>query len=444
MNDDQTSGLEFLEEPSDFQISRRDFFKVAGSGIFVLFTLGDTLLAQQRQGSRLPTDFNAFLKIGEDGRVSCYVGKIEMGQGIVTSLPQMLADELDVSVDSVDIVMGDTDLCPWDMGTFGSLSTRSFGPSLRAAGAEARQVLLELGSEQMKIAVDNLATEDGFVVDKTNKEHRVSYAQLAKGKKIERHASGKLALKKPAEFKIMSASLTRRDAQEKVTGNAKYTGDIRLPGMLYAKVLRPPAHGAKFIDVDVSEAKKMKDVQVVREGDFVAVLHKYPDVAEEALSKIKAKFDQPTSVLDDKNIFDHLVKVAPAGRSVSTNGDLKAGESAAKIIVEESYFNAYVAHSAIEPHAAIANIEGGKATVWVSTQNPFTCKEEIAKELGFPSQNVRVITPYVGGGFGGKTTNLQAWESWRRGLLRSPGNRFRLHTLERKNSFLILSGRLLS
>jgi isoquinoline 1-oxidoreductase len=413
MNDDQTSGLEFLEEPSDFQISRRDFFKVAGSGIFVLFTLGDTLLAQQRQGSRLPTDFNAFLKIGEDGRVSCYVGKIEMGQGIVTSLPQMLADELDVSVDSVDIVMGDTDLCPWDMGTFGSLSTRSFGPSLRAAGAEARQVLLELGSEQMKIAVDNLATEDGFVVDKTNKEHRVSYAQLAKGKKIERHASGKVALKKPAEFKIMSASLTRRDAQEKVTGNAKYTGDIRLPGMLYAKVLRPPAHGAKFIDVDVSEAKKMKDVQVVREGDFVAVLHKYPDVAEEALSKIKAKFDQPTSVLDDKNIFDHLVKVAPAGRSVSTNGDLKAGESAAKIIVEESYFNAYVAHSAIEPHAAIANIEGGKATVWVSTQNPFTCKEEIAKELGFPSQNVRVITPYVGGGFGGKTTNLQALDAAR-------------------------------
>ena len=413
MNDDRTSGLEFLEEPSDLQISRRDFFKVAGSGIFVLFTIGDTLFAQQRQGSRLPTDFNAFLKVGEDGRVSCYVGKIEMGQGIVTSLPQMLADELDVSVDTVDIVMGDTDLCPWDMGTFGSLSTRSFGLSLRAAGAEARQVMLELGSEQLKIALDNLLTEDGFVIDKTDKERRVSYAQLAKGKKIERHASGKVALKKPSEFRIMSKALVRRDAHEKVTGKAQYTGDIQLPGMLYAKVLRPPAHGAKLIEVDVSEAKKMKDVQVIKEGDFVAVLHKYPDVAEEALSKIKAKFDRPISDLDDKSIFDHLLKVAPEGRNVAKDGDLKAGESAAKTIVEETYFNDYVAHSAMEPHTALANIEGDKATVWASTQNPFTCKEEVAKELGFPSQNVRVITPFVGGGFGGKTRNLQAAEAAR-------------------------------
>ena len=411
MKDDQYSGLEFLEEPSDLQITRRDFFKVAGSGIFVLFTIGDTLLAQERQGRRLPTDFNAFLKIGEDGRVTCYVGKIEMGQGVVTSLPQMLADELDVSLDTVDIVMGDTDLCPWDMGTFGSLSTRSFGPSLRAAGAEARQVMLELGSEQLKIAADNLITEDGFVVDKMNKQRRVSYAQLAKGKKIERHATGKVAVKKASEFKIMSKSMARRDAHEKVTGEAKYAGDIQLPGMLYAKVLRPPAHGAKLIDVDISEARKMKDVQVVKEGDFVAVLHKYPDVAEEALSKIKAKFDKPKSDLDDKSIFDHLLKVAPEGKSVAKDGDLKAGESGAKTIVEETYFNDYVAHAAIEPHTAVAIIDGDKATVWASTQNPFTCKEEIAKELGFLSQNVRVITPFVGGGFGGKTRNLQATEA---------------------------------
>jgi nicotinate dehydrogenase subunit B len=413
MNDDRTSGLEFLEDPSDLQISRRDFFKAAGSGIFVLFTLGDTLLAQQRPGNRLPTDFNAFLKIGEDGRVTCYVGKIEMGQGIVTSLPQMLADELDVAVDSVDIVMGDTDLCPWDMGTFGSLSTRSFGPSLRAAGAEARQVMLELGSEQLKIPQEILSTEYGFVVDRNNKEHRISYAALAKGKKIERHASGKVAVKKSSEFKVMSHSMTRRDAREKVTGTAKYTGDLQLPGMLYAKVLRPPAHGAKLIDADVSRAKSMAGVQVVREGDFIAVLHKYPDVAGEALTKIVATFDKPKSDLDDKTIFDHLLKVAPEGKSVAKEGDLKTGESGSKAIAEETYFNDYVAHSPIEPHTAVAQIEGDKVTVWASTQNPFTCKEEIAKELGCPSQNVRVITPFVGGGFGGKTRNLQAAEAAR-------------------------------
>ena len=417
MTDEQKSGLEFLEEPSEQGITRRDFFKTAGSGLFVLFTVGESLFAgQERQGRpqrSLPADFNAFLKIGEDGRVSCYTGKIEMGQGVVTSLGQMLADELDVPVESVEMVMGDTDLCPWDMGTFGSMSTRFFGPALRTAGAEARQVLLELGSEHLKVAVDKLATENGFVLETANKQHRVSYAELVKGKKIERRPSGKASLKKPSEFKIMNKPLHRRDSEEKVTGKAKYAGDIRLPGMLYAKVLRPPAHGAKFIDADTSQAEKMEGVQVVKEGDFIAVLHKYPDVAEEALSKIKAKFDLPKSDLDDKNIFDHLLKVAPAGRVVSQGGNLQAGESASKAIVDETFLNDYVAHSPIEPHTAVAQITGGKVTVWASTQTPFPLKEEIAKELGVPPPNVRVITPFVGGGFGGKSRSLQAVEAAR-------------------------------
>jgi len=417
MNDNRTTGLEFLEKPSGIEINRRDFFKTAGSGIFLLFTVGDSLFsAQDRQGRQqrgVPSDFNAFLKIGEDGRVSCYVGKIEMGQGVVTSLGQMLADELDVALESVDMVMGDTDLCPWDMGTFGSLSTRSFGPSLRMAGAEARQVLLELGSEHLKTPLEQLATANGSVFDTKNKQHKVSYAQLAKGKKIERRPTGKVSVKKPSDFKIMSKALTRRDAGEKVTGKAKYAGDVHLPGMLYAKILRPPSHESKLIDADVSQAKLVDGVQVIKEGGLVAVLHKYPDVAESALSKVVAKFDTPKSDLDDKNIFDHLLKVAPAGRVVAKDGNLQAGESAAKEIVEATYFNDYVAHSPMEPHTAIASVEGNKATVWTSTQNPFTARDEIAKEIGFAPENVRVITPYVGGGFGGKTRNLQAVEAAR-------------------------------
>ncbi|TSA15807.1 hypothetical protein D4R75_14385, partial [bacterium] len=417
MKNDEYTGLEFLEQPSGNEINRRDFFKTAGSGIFLLFTIGDSLMsAQDRQGRPqrgVPTDFNAFLKIGEDGRVSCYVGKIEMGQGVVTSLGQMLADELDAPLESVDMVMGDTDLCPWDMGTFGSLSTRSFGPSLRMAGAEARQVLLELGSDYLKVPTDRLTTENGFVLDSTSEQHKVAYAQLAKGKKIERRPTGKVSVKKPGEFRIMNKSLVRRDAQEKVTGKAKYAGDIQLPGMLHARILRPPAHDSKLISADISEAKRVDGVQVIKEGDFVAVLHKYPDVADVALSKVKAKFEIPKSDLNDKNIFDHLLKVAPAGKVVAKEGSLQAGESGAKTLVEATYFNDYVAHSPMEPHTAVAIVEGGKATVWPSTQNPFTAKEEIAKELGFPSENVRVITPFVGGGFGGKTRNLQAVEAAR-------------------------------
>ena len=167
MKTNELSDLDFMEQSR--KLPRRDFLKLAGGGILLYFTIGDLdLLAQQRQGRSLPTDFNAFLRIGEDGRVALYTGKIEMGQGVITSLCQMLADELDVALESVDIVMGDTDLCPWDMGTFGSLTTRVFGPALRKAGAEARMVMLELASEHLKTPVNALAVENGLVYDKAN------------------------------------------------------------------------------------------------------------------------------------------------------------------------------------------------------------------------------------------------------------------------------------
>ena len=418
MNHERYLELDLVDQTTDAGINRRQFLKIAGSGIVLFFTIGDLpVFAQEGRGRGpqrvLPTDYNAFLRIGADGRVACYTGKIEMGQGIVTSLAQELADELDVSLDAVDMVMGDTDLCPWDMGTFGSMSTRSFGPALRSAGAEARMVLLELGSGHLKTSVEKLATENGFVFDKENKRSRVSYAQLAQGKKIERHATGKVAVKKPSEFKIVGTAVLRRDAREKVTGNAKYAGDVEFPGMLYAKILRPPAHGAKLVDVDLSEAKQMKDVLVFKEGDFVAVLHQHPDVAEMALSKIKAKFDKPQTDLDDKNIFDYLLKVAPEGRVVTKDGDLQRGESEAKAIVEETYLDGYKAHAPIEPHTAVVKIEGDKATVWASTQTPFGAQQEVARELGFPPENVRVMPLFVGGGFGGKTRNLQVVEAAR-------------------------------
>ena len=408
MKTNELTDLDFMEHSFHNKLPRRDFLKLAGGGIVLFFTIGDLdLLAQQRQGRSLPADFNAFLRIGEDGRVICYTGKIEMGQGIITSLRQMLAEELDVALESVDIVMGDTDLCPWDMGTFGSMSTRIFGPALRKAGAEARAVMLELASEHLKTPVNSLAVENGVVYDKSNKKNRVAYAALAKGKKIERRATGTVSVKKPSEFKTIGASLTRRDAKEKVTGKAKYSADIRIPGMLYAKIVRPPAHDSKLISVDISEAKKMKDVQVIQEGAFIAVLHKYPDVAEEALSKIKVKFEKPQVDLNENNIFDHLLKVAPEGKVITKGGDLQKGESESSAVVEHTYLDGYKAHAAIEPHSAVVHIDGNKATVWASTQNPFTAKEEVAKELGVSSENVRIMPVFVGGGFGGKTTNLQ-------------------------------------
>ncbi|MFQ5824367.1 MAG: molybdopterin cofactor-binding domain-containing protein [bacterium] len=418
MKEDKYLELDFTDITARYPINRRDFLKLSGGGIFIIFTLRDVFAFSQerrRRGFRLnyPTDFNAYLKIGEDGHVSCYTGKIEMGQGIITSLAQMLADELDVSLESIDMVMGDTDLCPWDLGTFGSMTTRFFGPALRAAGAEAKAVLIELAEEYLKTPKNRLIAKDGVIFDKTKKNHQATYAQLAKGKKITRHMKEKAVVKKVSEFKIMGKPVSRRDAQEKVTGQAKFAADIHFPEMLYARILRPPAHGTKLINLDTSAARKVKGVQIVRDGDLVAVLHKYPDEAEKALAKIKAKFDIPNVTVDDKNIFEHLLKVAPEGNSVAQGGNIKNGINRASVTFEEIYLNSYVSHAPIEPHAAVAKVEGDKLTVWASTQRPFGAKEEIAEALGWPSEKVRIITPYVGGGFGGKGRNQQAVEAAR-------------------------------
>ena len=417
MNTEEYLALDFKDNMVLDPANRREFLKRLGGGIFIFVTLGDWTMAQeaarQRGGRGTPSDFNAFLRIGEDGRVTCFTGKIEMGQGPITSLPQMLAEELEVPLDSVDIVMGDTDRCPWDMGTFGSMTTRSFGPALLAAAAEARTVLMELAAEALQVPQEWLVAKDGVVFDGRNKDLRRTYGELAKGKKIERHLQGKPSLKDVAKYSVVGKPLGRRDGRDKVTGKAQYAGDVREPGMLYAKLLRAPAHGAKLKNVDTAPAKAIAGVQVVQDGNLVAVLHELPDVAELALAKVKAEFDLPATGVDDKTIFDHLLKTNPQGRAVAEGGDLAEGRKLASKTFEQTYLNSYVAHAAMETHSALAKVEGDKATIWASTQNPFGAQNEIVQAIGLPAQNVRVITPFVGGGFGGKTRNTQAVEAAR-------------------------------
>lgn len=415
MKNDDFLAIDFYDLFPGSSLSRRSFLKLLGGGIVILFTFRDPLFleAQRRGGRQLPDDFNAFLRIGEDGRVSCFTGKIEMGQGVHTSLAQMLADELQVSLDAVDMVMGDTDLCPWDMGTWGSMSTRFFGPPLRAAAAEARAVLLELASEHLKIDPSQLRAEAGVIFHRTNREKKVTYAGLAKGKKIARRLEGTAVQEKPSEFSIVGKPILRQDAEEKVTGRAKFAGDIREPGMLYARILRPPAHDAARIRVDTSGVKKIKGAQVISDEDMIAVLHEDPELAGSALRQIKAEFEIPTSDLDENTIFDHLLKVAPDGEIISEGGNLAKGEKASRSVVANTYLDGYVAHASIETHTALAKIEGNRMILWASTQNPFGVKDDVASALGLEAENVRVITPWVGGGFGGKANNRQTVEAAR-------------------------------
>jgi isoquinoline 1-oxidoreductase len=309
--------------------------------------------------------------------------------------------------------MGDTELCPFDEGTWGSMTTRFYGPLLRAAAAEARGVLLELAAEALQVPMAQLTTQLGRVVDSKNRSRSITYGELTKGKGIERRLTVRPDLKKPSLFRLVGKPLLRRDSRAKVTGAAQYAGDVRLPGMLYASVLRPPAHGAKLLRVDTSALKGIAGIVLVQEPGLTAVLHELPDIAGEALGRLLPEFEPSPSQLDDRNIYDHLERTELPTRVVAEGGDLKQGREHATQLLETTYRNAYVAHSPMETHTALARVEGDKATVWASTQNPFGAREEIATALGFPAGNIRVITPFLGGGFGGKAVNLQAVEAAR-------------------------------
>ena len=415
MADGKFTVSEKSDPTAGLSLDRREFMKLVGGGIIVFFTLDESVLLGQR-GPSYPTDFNAYLKIGEDGRVTVYSGKIEMGQGVITSLAQEAADELGVALESIDIVMGDTDLCPYDSGTYGSMSTRFFGPALRSAAAEAKTVLLELASERLRMPKEKLGVENGVVFVTADKKTRVTFGQLTKGQKITRKLEGKVVTKSVSEFTVMGKPTKRVDAMAKVTGKAQYAGDIRVPGMLYARILRPPAHGATLKNVDTSAAQKMPGIMVVNQDGMVAVLHQDPEAVEKALASIKAEFDIPKPTVDNETIFDHILDSSPRAQESDRRGDLAVGEKAAATLFENKYLTAYGAHAPIETHTAVANVEGEKATVWISTQSPFPNKNQIAQALkpyGFAPDNVRVITPFVGGGFGGKNPAQQAVEAAR-------------------------------
>ncbi len=401
------------EDEHNFTLDRREFLKLVGGGIVVFFATGDPLIPQQRQSRGYPEDYNAYLLIGEDGRVSCFTGKIEMGQGIHTSLAQMLAEELDVPLNMVDMVMGDTALCPYDSGTFGSRSTKYFGPPLRQAAAEARAILLQLASEKLGIIEEKLTAKDGIIFASDDPTKKASYAELAKGEKIERHLEKKPPIKHYSKHTISGKPTDRADSEQKVTGEAKFAGDFHPAGMLYAKILRPPSHGAALKNVDTSAAENIEGIQIVKEKDMIAILHKHPDVAENALRLIKAQYELSQSKLDNKTIFQHLKDSAAEGEIVAEKGNIEEGQRLSAKTFEKVYYNHYVAHAPSEPHTAVVSIEGDKATVWASTQSPFRAQAEVAQVLDFPQEKVRVITPFVGCGFGGKNQGNQITEAAR-------------------------------
>lgn len=398
-------------------IARREFLKKLGGGIFIFIAPWPAidLSAKPAEQARrsLTKDYNAFLQIAEDGTITCYTGKIEMGQGIITSLPQMMADELNVPVNKIRMVIGDTDLCPYDSGTWGSQSTQTFGPAMRAAAAEARAVLVDLGSAQLGVPASQLEVRDGVITDTKDPKKTVSYGQLAKGKKLEKYLDVKPKVEDYTKFTYVGKPYTHADALLKVKGEAKYAGDIKIPGMVYARILRPPSHNAKLTTVDYSAAEKVPGTQVVKDGDFVAVLNADRDSADEAIAKIRAEYSFDEKDVNEKTIHDRMVQANSRENVVKTTGDLETGRQQSEKVFESEYRFPYLAHAPIETHTAVANFEGDKVTVWAATQTPYPLQDGICKQLSMPLEKVRVITPFVGGGFGGKSAFQQGIEAAR-------------------------------
>ena len=381
-------------------MKRRDFFTVLGGGILVLITADeDPIYAQetggQLRGGAMPSDVSAWLHIAESGAITVYTGKVEVGQNARTSLTQAAAEELRVPPASIRLVMGDTALTPFDQGTVGSQTTPRMWPQIRRAAASAREMLLDLAAQKWSVDRSALAFGDGKV---TAGARSATFGELTKGEKLAHAIPPSVTLAPPADWKIAGTSLAKVNGREIVTGAHKYTYDMKRPGMMWAKVLYPPQFGASLVSLDSSAAEKLPGVKVVREGNFVGVAAPAPDVAQQAVAALKAEWKPVTAETDSQHVFEYFKQNAGGGAA-------SPGLT--------PYTVAYIAHVPLEPRAAVAEWDGDKLTVWTGTQRPFGVRTELAQQLAISAENVHVIMPDTGSGYGGKHNGDAAIEAAR-------------------------------
>jgi isoquinoline 1-oxidoreductase len=404
---------------------RREFLHALGGGILVCLVAGE-IMAQPpgRRGGRgfggpLPQDIGAWIHISQQGGITVYTGKVEIGQNIRTSLSQVVAEELRVGMDAIHLVMADTALTPFDMGTFGSGTTPRMAAQLRKAAAATRELLIDLAAEQAKIDRNTLVAAEGKVTHPPSHQS-FTFGELTKGKKLTKNVSADVITIPAKDWKIAGTSVSKVDGRAIVTGKHRYTPDVKLPDMLHGKILRPPTLNATLISADLKEAQAMPGVTVVHEGNFLGVAAPSQSQAEEALAAIRVEWKeipQPS----DKDLFD-LLKKSPksgqgqgfGGRSGSNDkGSIEKGLSAADHKLQATYTIAYIAHAPMETRAALAEWKDGKLIVWTGTQRPFGVRGDLARALGIPEDHIRVIVPDMGSGYGGKHTTEAPLEAAR-------------------------------
>ena len=400
-----------------FDVDRRRFLAVLGGGVLVCLAApaarGQESGRSRGGGRELPQEISAWLHVAEDGRVTAFTGKVEMGQNIRTSLTQQVAEELRVPVESIRFVMGDTDQTPWDAGTFGSRTTPTMAPQLRAMGAAAREAIVGLAAERWKTERDGLTADQGRVT-RASTGASFSYGELTRGQKLVQVVSAPPEPTPAADWKVLGASVPKVDGRDFVTGRHRYTSDVSLPGMLHGKVLRSPGFQASLVSVDAEPAKKIRGVTVVRDGDFVGVAGPDLTSAERALAALRAEWKVPAQSSDKELWADLKTNAESGGRGQGQEkGSVEQALASAEVKLEAAYTVAYIAHAPLEPRAAVAQWKDGKLTVWTGTQRPFAVQGELAETFRIPAEKVRVLVEDTGSAYGGKHTGEAAVEAAR-------------------------------
>ena len=415
---------ELFEGPAyHFSFNRRQFLKAFSGGIALIVPMSNLVAhtLQQEQGEsgrnrsneRVPDDIGAWIHIDESGTVSAFTGKVEIGQNIRTSLAQAVADELHVPMNEVRLVMADTDLTPFDLGTFGSMSTPRMAPQLRKAAAAARETLIALAAEQWKVApADVRIVNARFVNHDASKS--LTLAEVAKGRKLVKTIPPDVAITPARDWTIAGTSVPKVDGRDFVSGKHQYTTDLKRAGMLYGRIVRPSALEAKLLTSDTKAAESMPGVVVVHDGDFIGVAAPDLQTAIRAEKAIAVHWEAPGQPGNDE-LFDYLKKNATAASRGSGPpvGSIADGMAAADKKLSATYTVAYIAHAPLEPRAAVAEWNDGKLTVWTGTQRPFGVRNELAEAFHIPEEKIRVITPDMGSGYGGKHTGECAIEAAR-------------------------------
>ena len=406
------------------ELSRRRFVQLLGAGLLITVTEDFSLgRRSSRDGQSMAVAVR--LHLNTDGTFTVMTGKVEEGQGARAQLTQAAAEELQVSADRVHLVMADTALVPDDGITAGSRTTPYTVPAVRRGAATARELLRHLAAEEWQVDASTLQVRDGAITDGTAKR-TMRYADLAKARDVaeafKQPVSADVTVMSVDEWDVLGTSVPRPNWRDLVTGAHRYPCDIVRPNMLYGRMLRPPSYGATLESVDLSKAKAMEDVVVVRDDQFVGCAAATSLRAAQAVDALaKTASWKTVAHPSSKVLSSHLKKHARTGSRSRprTRGSVGRGFSEADKVLNATYEAAYIQHTPMEPRAAVAEWRDDKLTVWAGVDWPQRAQRDLARVFDIPTERIRVIVPDMGGGFGGKHSAEAAEEAAR--LARAAG-----------------------